>query len=79
MDRNEILKRVEAIFRKELENDGIVLTFEATVNDVEGWDSRSHGQLAVALQDDFAIEFDLLEIISWQNVGDIVDSIEKKL
>ena len=79
MERNDILKRVEEIFRKELEVEDLVLTNETTSNDVEGWDSRSHGQLAVAMQEYFGIEFDFMEIISWESVNDIIDSIQKKL
>ena len=79
MNKSEILRRVEVIFRKELENNDLILTYETTNNDVEGWDSRSHGQLVVAMQEDFGIEFELFEIISWENLNDIIESIQKKI
>ena len=79
MERNEILKRVEVVFRKELENYDLVLTYETTIYDVDGWDSRTHGQLAVAMQEEFGIEFELFEIISWENLNDIIESIQKKV
>ena len=79
MDKSEILRRVEVIFSKELENNDLILTYETTNNDVEGWDSRSHGQLVVAMQEDFGIEFELFEIISWENLNDIIESIQKKI
>ena len=41
MDRNDILKQVEEIFREELELDDLVLTDETTAEDVEGWDFTS--------------------------------------
>ena len=79
MERNDILKRVEEIFREELELDDLVLTDETTAEDVEGWDSLSHVQLVAAMEEAFGIEFKSREILSWENVGDLIDSIQKKV
>lgn len=79
MERNEILERVQEVFRDELELDDLVLTDETTADDVEEWDSLSHVQLVVALEKAFTIKFSSREILSWDNVGDLVDCIEKKL
>jgi len=79
MERNDILARVEEIFRDELELDELKLTDETTADDVEEWDSLSHIQLVVALEKDFGIKFSSREILSWDNVGDLVDCIQKKL
>ncbi len=79
MERNEILKRVEEIFRDELEQENLVLTDDTTAEDVEGWDSLSHIQLVAAMEEAFGIEFKSREILSWDNVGDLIDSIQKKV
>lgn len=79
MERDEVLKRVEEIFREELEIDDLVLNNETTAEDVEGWDSLSHIQLVAAMEEAFGIEFSSREILSWDNVGDLIDSIEKKV
>lgn len=79
MERNEILKHVEEIFREELEQEDLVLTDETTADDVDGWDSLSHVQLVAAMEEAFGIEFKSREILSWDNVGDLIDSIEKKV
>ena len=79
MERNDILKRVEEIFREELEIDDLVLTDETTAEDVEGWDSLSHVQLVAAMEEAFGIEFKSREILSWDNIGDLIDCIEKKV
>lgn len=79
MERDEVLKRVEVIFREELEIDDLVLNDETTAEDVEGWDSLSHIQLVAAMEEAFGIEFSSREILSWDNVGDLIDSIEKKV
>ena len=79
MERSEILAKVEEIFREELELDDLVLTDETTAEDVEGWDSLSHIQLVAAMEEAFGIEFKSREILSWDNVGDLIDSIQKKV
>ncbi len=79
MDRNVILAKVQNIFREELELEDLELTDETTADDVEGWDSLSHIQLVAALEEAFGIEFKSREILSWDNVGDLIDSIEKKV
>jgi acyl carrier protein len=79
MERNDILSRVQEVFRDELELDDLVLTDETTADDVEEWDSLSHVQLVVALEKAFNIKFTSREILSWDNVGDLVDCIGKKL
>ena len=79
MERDEVLKRVEEIFREELGQSDIELYDEATAEDVEGWDSLSHVQLVAVMEDAFGIEFSSREILSWDNVGDLIDSIQKKV
>ena len=79
MEREDILKRVEQIFREELGQDDIVLNDETTAEDVDGWDSLSHVQLVAVMEDAFGIEFSSREILSWDNVGDLIDSIQKKV
>ena len=79
MERNGIMARVQEIFRDELDLEELVLTDEMTADDVEEWDSLSHVQLVVALEKAFGVKFTSREILSWDNVGDLVDCIYKKL
>jgi acyl carrier protein len=79
MDRNEILNTVNNVFIDVLDDDSLVLTEATTANDVEEWDSLNHIQLVVAIERQFKIRFASQEILSWQNVGEMVDSIATKL
>ncbi len=79
MDKAEILKQVNAIFIDILDNEGILLTNETTANDVDDWDSLNHIQLVVSLEKQFKIRYTSREIQSWNNVGEMVDSISSKL
>ena len=79
MERSEIFKKVNEIFCDELDNEDIVLNDDTTADDVEEWDSLSHVQLIVAIEKAFGIKFPSNEILSWSNVGQLVDSIENRL
>ncbi|MBR1484670.1 MAG: acyl carrier protein [Prevotella sp.] len=79
MERKEIFTRVQDVFRDELDLDDLVLTDETTADDVEEWDSLTHVQIVVALEKAFALKFTSREILSWDNVGDLVDCIAKKI
>ncbi|MGG5208995.1 acyl carrier protein [Chryseobacterium sp. MIQD13] len=79
MDKNEILSKLTNVFRDELDNEEIVLNAETTAEDVEEWDSLSHIQLIVAVEKAFSIRFTSSEIQSWNNVGEMADSIASKL
>jgi len=79
MNRNEILNTVNNVFIDVLDDDNLVLTEATTANDVEEWDSLNHIQLVVAIERQFKIRFASQEILSWQNVGEMVDSIAAKL
>ena len=79
MERNVILKRVEEIFREELELNDLVFSDETTADDVEEWDSLSHIQLIVAIEKEFNLKFTSREIMSWANVGEMIDCIQKKI
>ena len=56
-----------------------MLTDETTADDVEEWDSLSHVQLIVAIEKAFGIKFTSNEILGWNNVGELIDAIEKRL
>lgn len=75
MERNEVLDRVQEIFRDVLDDDEIVLTDQTTADNVDDWDSLSHIQLIVAVEKAFHVKFSSKEILSWKNVGELVDSI----
>jgi acyl carrier protein len=76
MDINE---RLTKVFRKVFDDESIVLSPELTANDVDGWDSLSHINLLIAIELEFGIEFKQNEIQSFANVGELMQSIDKKL
>ena len=78
MEKNEILSRLEEVFRDVLDNEDIELTEATTADDIEEWDSLSHIQLIVAIEKAFNVKFTSKEILSWKNVGELADCIQGK-
>lgn len=78
MNKDQIIREVQEIFRDVLDNEEIVLTNETTADDIEEWDSLTHIQLIVAIEKHFQIRFTSREILSWQNVGEMIDCIASK-
>lgn len=78
MDKTQILAEVQVIFQDVLDDEDIELTTETVADDIEEWDSLSNIQLIVAIEKHFQIKFTSKEILTWQNVGDMIDCISTK-
>ena len=78
MNKEETKEQVQEIFRDILDDEDLILTDNTTAHDVDGWDSLSHIQLVVAMEKYFKIKFSSKEILSWKNVGELIDSIVVK-
>ena len=78
MEKEEVLSTIQEIFRDILDNEEIILSEETTADDVEEWDSLTHIQLIVAIEKKFKIKFNSNEILSWNNIGEMINSVIKK-
>jgi acyl carrier protein len=79
MEHQKIISDINQIFRDILDNPEIQLNDHTTAKDVEDWDSLNHIQIVVAIEKHFGIKFTAQEIQQWQNVGDICNSVAKRL
>jgi acyl carrier protein len=71
--REYILQELTAIFRKELEDDNLQLTYASSANSVEQWDSITNLMLISAIEERFNISFPIEFIFKAENVGDLCD------
>jgi acyl carrier protein len=78
MERAEIISHLNKIFEDVIDEGPVFLTDATTANDVAGWDSLTNIQLIIAIEKGFNIRFASEEILSWKNVGEVVDCILKK-
>tara|TARA_Y100001954_G_C15751015_1_gene573671 strand:- start:963 stop:1205 length:243 start_codon:yes stop_codon:yes gene_type:complete len=79
MTKEEVLNQVETIFRDVLDEDDLIIKDRTTANEVDEWDSLNHIQLVVAIEKHFKIRFTSSEIQGFSNVGEMCESISKKL
>lgn len=79
MSHIEILDQINAIFRRVFENDSLQIQMETSADDVDEWDSLNHTVMIVEVEKHFNIKFKLKEVLSFQNVGDMVNIIHGKV
>ena len=79
MEKNEILAKLQEIFCDVFDNEDIEITVDTVAEDIEEWDSLAHVELAKELEKSFDIKLTSKEIMSWDNVGEMVDSIQAKI
>ena len=78
MNRIEIFEKVQEVFIDVLEED-VNIKEEYSAVDVDGWDSLTHIMLIVETEKKFNIKFLSSEIISWEDIGKMIDCIEQKI
>lgn len=72
----DILSRIQDVVRDELDDDDISLTLDTQASDVDGWDSLAHVRIVIAVESEFGVRFDTMDITSLKNVGDLVALVE---
>jgi acyl carrier protein len=76
---DEVLIKVQEIFRDVLEDEDIILSYETNSNDIPEWDSLNHISLVVTIEKNFNIQFIASEIQDFKNVGEMCESIVLKI
>lgn len=69
---SDILKALEPIFCSVFHLNSIQLSMTTSANEIRNWDSMHHVSLMADIETHFGFEFDFDDLISIQNVGDIV-------
>ena len=79
MNEEEVLGKVNDIFKRIFENDNLLIDMTTTADDVEEWDSLNHTMMIVEVEKYFNLKFKLKEVLGFQNVGDMVKTIVARL
>ena len=79
MEENDVVARMNNVFREVFDNPTIEIFDEMTASDVVGWDSFSHINLISSLEIEFDIEFTQQEAFGFKTVGELKAAIEAKL
>lgn len=75
MSREEAFERLSEVFRDVFDDDSIVVTDKTTADDIEEWDSLEHINLIAAVEQEFGMKFNMGQIVSMKNVGEMADII----
>lgn len=78
MEKDQVLSQLQEIFRDTLDDQEIVLNYDTTANDVEGWESLTHIHLVVSIEKHFKLRFTAKEIQGWKNIGELAEGIIAK-
>ena len=70
-----IIKELQDIFREIFDDDELIISSETTADDIEDWDSLTHLQLIMQIEQSFNIKFTTVQLKNMPNVGAMVDAI----
>jgi acyl carrier protein len=73
------LSEVQEVFRKVFQRPGLMVERMSTAETIDGWDSLTHMRLISALEARFNIVFTFNEVSGFNDVGDMVEVIRKKV
>ena len=79
MQKEEIYERLNGVFRDVFDDEGIEVNENTTSADIEDWDSLEHINLIVAVENEFGIKFNMGEVTTMKNVGEMVEIIASRI
>ena len=72
MLRDDIVERLNEVFREVFDDETIQISDETVAADIEDWDSLEHINLILAVEKCFGIKFNMGEAVSMKNVGEVL-------
>lgn len=78
MTREEVFERLNKVFRDVFDDDDITVTETTTSADIDDWDSLEHINLVAAVEQEFGMKFNMGQVVTMKNVGEMVDIILQK-
>lgn len=72
------IERIKEVFKVVFEREDLNISEETNANDIKEWDSFKHLSLLAMLEKEFNIKFEVDDIVSMENVGDIIRLIKLK-
>lgn len=79
MSREEVFAKLNEIFQDVFDDETIIVTDATTADDIEEWDSLEHINLIAAVEQEFGMKFNMGQIVSMKNVGEMADIIIQQI
>lgn len=78
MNKAEVMEKLLPIFCEVFDDDAIMLSADTTAADIGGWDSVEHFNLIAAVEDAFGMRFQMKEVSTMKNVGEMAEIIAQR-
>lgn len=78
MNNNEILPRLNEVFRDVFGDSSLSVNENTTSADIEDWDSLEHINLIAAVENEFGLHFKMREVSGMKNVGEMLAIIAER-
>ncbi len=75
MSRDEVFVKLNEVFQDVFDAESITVTETTTADDIEEWDSLEHINLLAAVEQEFGMKFNMGQVVSMKNVGEMADII----
>lgn len=75
MTREAVYETLNEVFRDVFDDESIVVNDATTSDDIEDWDSLEHINLIAAVEQEFGMKFNMGQVVTMKNVGEMVDII----
>ncbi len=75
MTREEVYETLNEVFRDVFDDESITVNDATTSDDIEDWDSLEHINLIAAVEQEFGMKFNMGQVVTMKNVGEMVDII----
>lgn len=75
MTRDEVYETLNEVFRDVFDDESIEVNDDTTSGDIEDWDSLEHINLIAAVEQEFGVKFNMGQVVTMKNVGEMVDII----
>ncbi len=79
MTEEEIYKQLNELFVKVFKRSDIVINAETSARDIPEWTSLTYMTLVFEIEQEFGFKIKLKDMMMWQKVGDMVQTINKKI
>ena len=79
MEHLEIFEKLKNILFNVFNDESITITEASSSDTIEEWDSLAHVQIVNDIQKAFGIKISAREMMDWDTVSDIIDTISEKI
>ncbi len=79
MTQQEIISSIQELMRIFFRDEALTISMSTSANDIDDWDSLNHMTLISEIEKKFNVQFEFFEIMDFENIGELVNSIQTKL